>query len=426
MGNILKQLAQRDVNALLSIYKMRCLTQQQIYELHYRISTSGDIVGDAYCKKKINDFMDLKLVEKLLHVNEVYFLTSTGVELVRTCFDLPSNIYDTEKKIVRRGYYRASELKISPKYINHQIALNQFMIDFMQYKHEIFWKYFDEKYISSFKNIRPDGLLNMLDVDFFIEIDMGTESKKQLYDKWENYRRFLDSREYELKERKIIVLFVVENVENVEGRIDLVMHTLSERLMDKIDSNLEFYINTKDKIIEILNNKILMAKELRTDINDDIFRIFANHGFSVALGEKIKNYFNGVEYEFYCRKINEDNKIVVENGKIQEYIIDNYINSPFSVLKKIAFLNYTNSFFRDKFKRDLAYIVVAESEQQIYDALKTLDLLSIDNVYFTTIERMKNRPFYKAIFQFDFIGNIHVFENNGLKNRIFEINIEDI
>lgn len=429
LGIILKSLSKRDVNALKSIYDHRCLTLNQVYELHYMKSSRGDgeFVSDAYCKKKINEFLEMELIERIEHINtDIYFLTSRGIEVVRYCFDLPTNIYDYNNGVIRRGYYRAHELKISPKYVNHQLSLNQFLIDFKLREYEVYWKYYDEKHISQFKNIRPDGLLNMLDVDFFIEIDMATESKKQLYEKWENYRRFLDSREYEYIERKIVVLFVIENTLNPQTRIDLVKHTLGARLMDKVDSNFEIYIDTKDNILNMLEEKIKVAGKVLQDETDEIFNAIANHGFSVALGEKLRNVFNNIEYDFYCRKIDENHHIVIENDKIQEYIVDSYKYAPFSVMKKIAFLSISNVYFREKLNRELSYIIVGESEESLYRDLKVMDLLVVDNVYYTTLSRLKNKPFHEALFQFDFLGNIHYFKNSGLDDRNFDYNVAEV
>lgn len=429
LGVILKSLSKRDVKALKSIYDLRCLTTNQIYELHYMKSVrgSGEIVSDAYCRKKINDFLEMNLLEKIEHIDtDIYFLTTKGINVIKYCFDLPANVYDFDKGIIRRGYYRAYELKISPKYINHQLSLNQFLIDFKLKNYEIYWKYYDEKYISQFKDIRPDGLLNMLDIDFFIEIDMATESKKQLCDKWENYRRFLDSIEYRYIERKIVVLFVIENTANPQARIDLVNHTLGARLMDKIDSNFEVYVNTKENILKILEEKIKVTNKTMQNETDKIFNIMANHGFSIALGENLKNIFNNIEYDFYCRKIDEDNHIVIENNKIQEYIVDSYKYAPFSVLKKIAFLSLSNVYFREKLNRELSYIIIGETEESLYRDLKVMDLLVVDNVYYTTLNRLKNKPFCKALFQFDFLGNVHCFKNNGLDDRIFDFNVTEI
>ena len=428
IGELLKSLSNRDIEALKSIYDLRCLTVTQIYELHYKKSSRGDgeIVSDAYCKKKMNEFVELEILEKVDHMGEdVMFLTTKGVNLIRHCYDLPANIYDVNKGVIRRGYYRAFELKIAPKYISHQLCLNQFLIDFKLREHDVYWKYYDEKYISQFQNIRPDGLLTMFDIDFFIEIDMGTESKNQLYEKWDNYRRFLDSQEYEYIERKIVVLFVIENTANPQARIDLVKHTLGARLMDKIDSNFEIYVGTKEDMLSILDEKIEVINGKKKDFNDEIFSAMANHGFSVALGEKLKNIFNGIEYDFYCRKIDENNHVVIENNRIQEFIVDSYRLQPFSVLKKIAFLHLSNVYFKEKLGRKLSYIVVGESIESLYRDLKIMDLLVVDNVYYTTLDRLKNKPFHEALFQFDFLGNIHSFKNNGLDDREFEFNIAE-
>lgn len=428
IGELLKSLSNRDIEALKSIYDLRCLTATQIYELHYKKSSKGDgeIVSDAYCKKKINEFVELGILEKVDHMGEdVFFLTTKGVNLIIHCYDLPANIYDVNKGVIRRGYYRAFELKIAPKYISHQLCLNQFFIDFKLREYDAYWKYYDEKYISQFQNIRPDGLLTMFDIDFFIEIDMGTESKNQLYEKWDNYRRFLDSQEYEYIERKIVVLFIVENTANPQARIDLVKHTLGARLMDKIDSNFEIYVGTKEDMLSILDEKIEVINGKKKDFNDEIFTTMAKHGFSVALGEKLKNIFNGIEYDFYCRKIDENNHVVVENNRIQEFIVDSYKLQPFSVLKKIAFLHLSNVYFQEKLGRKLSYIVVGESIESLYRDLKIMDLLVVDNVYYTTLDRLKNKPFHEALFQFDFLGNIHSFKNNGLDDREFEFNIAE-
>lgn len=426
LSDILKSIAPRDVEALRSIYNYRCLTTEQIYQLHYMrsIRDSNEIVGDSYCKKKLSDFLEMEIVEKMEHMNsDVYFLTTKGVDIVKHCYDLPTNIFNYAKNAIRNGYYRAAELKISPKYINHQLSLNQFIIDFILKNYDVVWKYYDEKHLSQFSDIRPDGLLNMLDVDYFIEMDMATESKKQLYEKWENYRRFLDSQEFQFIERKIVVLFVVENTAKPQARIDLVKHTMSARLMDKLDSNFEIYVDTKENLIALLGEKIDSVRGDKRNEHDETFKNLADKGFSVAFGEKLKEHFNGIEYEFYCRKIDERNRVIVENGRLQEFLVDTYKYAPFSVLKKIAFLSVSNLHFKKKLKRTFSYVVIGESENLLFRDLKIMDLIVVDNVYYTTFERLKNRPFHQALFQFDFLGNVHTFMDPGLTERIFEKNV---
>lgn len=430
ISEIIKTLSQRDVEALKSIYSYRCLTANQIYELHYNKSLRGnEEISDTYCKKKIAELISLNLIEKVEYADiEVFFLTPLGIEVIKYCFDLPTNIYDAKRKVVKRGYYRASELKISGKYISHQVQTNQFLIDFQALKPDFYWKYFDEKYISQFTNIRPDGLLSMFDIDFFIEMDMATESKKQLLDKWMNYRNFLNSREYQYSEKKIVVLFIIEGTDKKEARIDLVKHTINEGILDKMDSNFEIFVDTKENILKMLQERYFsMLNNSNKFLNKAKDLLNNKYEFQIASGEKIKELFNNTEYWAYCRKKNPNgNNIVVENGKVQEYIFDLYHFSPMSVIKKIAYLDSNNVFFKSKFNREISYVIIGEKETQLYHDLKVLDLLVINNVYFTTLDRMEKLPFHEALFQFDFLGNIHHFTDSGLKERCFECNISEL
>jgi hypothetical protein len=426
---ILKFLSNRDVDALKSIYDYRCLTTQQLYKLHYMYSTKeeGKIVSDNYCKRKLSELVELDILTEKEHPKDnVYFLTTQGINIIRYSFDLPTNIFDYEKSVVERGYYRAFELEVSPRYLDHQLSLNDFIIDFILEKHDVYWKYLDEKHISDFRNIRPDGLLRMIDINFFLEMDMATESKGQLYEKWDNYRRFLDSQEFLDLERKVVVLFIVENTANPQARIDLIKHTLDGRLMDKIDNNFEIYVGTSEDLLGLLSRFINSSNGNIKNISDEIFNTLANQGFSVGLGENLKKIFKGVEYEFYARKIDENNKIKIKNGKIQEFLVDNYYSEPFSVLKKIAFLNISNVYFKERAGRKISYLVVAESIEKLYRDLKIMDLVVVDEVYYTTLKRLKEKPFYEALFQFDFLGNVHSFKNEGFKDRNFEFNMSEI
>jgi len=429
IGDILKAFSQRDMDALKSIYSYRCLSISQIFELHYKKSTrSKEDVSDTYCKKKVAEFINLELIEKVSYgEHEVFFLSSRGVDVVKSHFDLPANIYDSKKQAVRRGYYRASELKISDKYINHQVHTNQFLIEFAVKEYDILWKYYDEKHISQFAGIRPDGLLALAEVDFFIEMDMGTESKKQLLDKWVNYRNFLNSAEYHSMDRKIVMLFVIEGVTKVTERINLVKHTIADGFMDAIDSGIDIYVDTKENLLKMMEDKFILPSGADVSfLNSCKSTLTETHGFHVAPGEKVKGFFNGTEFAFYGRRKTPNNTIIVENNKVQEYVFDEYSFAPFSVLKKIAYLEQGNIYFRQKFAREISYVVIVDSEKQIYDELKMLNLLAVHNVYYTTPKRLSEKSFHEALFQFDAMGNIHFFKNSGLTELEYEINISEL
>ncbi len=83
--------------------------------------------------------------------------------------------------------------------------------------------------------------------------------------------------------KKIVVLFVIENTANPQARIDLVKHTLGgARLMDKVDSNFEIYVGTKEDMLGILDEKI----EVINGNKKTLMMKFLSYGqswFSVAL-----------------------------------------------------------------------------------------------------------------------------------------------
>lgn len=416
------ELDKRDVSALYSIYQHRCLTLDQIYRLHYRFKVSKENV-----KKKINKWMEKELVKKVLYKGgrEAYFLMGKGVELLRYMYDFPANIYDHKNKAVRRGYYRAFELDMYPKLINHQIHLNEFVIQFQQLKPPIKWKYYDEKYVSQYSGIRPDGMLSLPDVDIFLEMDMATESKKQLHDKWDNYRQFLNSREYAYREKKIVMLFIVSGTTKLQQRIDLVKHTIYERLLDAIDKEFDIYVGTQDDLLSVLQKRFIQAYQH----GDPYLQLTENllemqHEFYVSSGSVLNNTFDNVSFSLYIQKLSDERRLKIEHGKIQEFIVDDYFNENVSVISKATYIQQHNAFFKSDFKRNMNYLVVAKKEMQIYRDFRMNHITTQPFIYFTTYKRLKELPFHQALFQFDELGNLYHFKNNGLEERVFERNLE--
>lgn len=422
-------LSQSELNTLKSIYDFRCLTAQQIYQLHYqKLAVVQQSVAEGACDSGIKRMLSHELIKTVeFKGNEIaYFLTPVGIEVVRHNFELPTNIYDAKKKVVKRGYYRASELDMYPKHINHQVHLNQFVIDFQTRELDCNWKYFDEKYVSNYTHIRPDGLLSILDTDFFLEMDMATESKKQLCEKWENYRNFLLSREYAYREKKIVVLFIVDGTEMLQKRIDLIKHTIYERLLETMDSEFEIYVGTSDQLLNLLERRLLPISKGITPNPIKLVREVLEkvHGFQVIEGYKVKNEFNGIKYGFYISKYNQEG-VLKENNRYQEFLVDDYFSESPTIVSKVSYHDRNNTFFLNKHGREMAYLVIAKNEAQAYKDLRMCDAIGLPNIYFTTYQRLKERPFHEAVFQYDLLGNMHHFTNNGLEERVYEDTFSD-
>ena len=91
-----------------------------------------------------------------------------------------------------------------------------------------------------------------------------------------------------------------------------------------------------------------------------------------------------------------------------------------SVITKISYLEYRNSFFSKHFKRTIPLIIVCEDEERLFHNLKLYDLINVDNVYFTTLKRLETLKFNEALFRITTDGNIFHYEDNGLTKRVYE------
>lgn len=409
----------RDLEALKSIYDLRCLTFDQIYQLNYnRAINDYTPITQNTCKKKIKEFLDNKLlIEREYELGKTcFFITNKGINLIKEAFNIPENIYDLDKNVIKRGYFTAAELNIKTRLINHQIHLNQFYVDFCSLNIKASWNYVDSKHSElQFGGLIPDAILTILDKTIFIETDMGTENKKQISEKWNNYMSFINSGDFKYRDRDIVVLFIIEG-QNLTDRINLVKYLAYEGLMGIIDPSFDIYIGSRGDIIDLLKNKFfpnnnIFNKKAQIDI---LMRNKFN--FLTTSGEKVKNYLNDTEYTWFIRD--------ATNSKI-EFVVDEYFYRPMQTLNKIAYLDYNNTYLLKNYNKQIKMIIICDNEQEIYNDLKVIQALDMNNVYCTTLNRLINsRYLYESLFQFDFLGNIFVFEDENLSKRKFEKNMK--
>lgn len=419
---ILKKLTPTDLDLLHHLYLYRCLTLEQAKNYIYK---REDKTLEAFHQEYVRHLLRLNVVEKVEYIPNKYvlFLTTNGVDAVRYTKEIPLEIFNPDTKIVKRGYYRAGELKMHPRLINHQVFLNQFMLEFQEMANErgIKWKYYDEKYVSQYFTIRPDGLIQLFDTDFFLEMDMGTESKKQLSKKWDHYRDFVRSTEFTNKENKVMILFITENVKNVERRKDLVRFTAIHQISDLFQGSFDMVIGSKNELLELMFNtlipNILQENKKKEEILETLRK---KHELRVDFAYPLRSALNDSDYEFYIRKVNENKRIIKENGRLQEFILDDYTYRPLSVIHRIQYHQRNSNVFNLKYKRNIPYIVIAKDEKSLLEDLKIADALTAEQVYFTTPKRLKERLFHEALFQFGIQGEIYHFADSGLQQRVFE------
>lgn len=423
---VLKELDDQDLDLLHRLYLYRCLTYRQAQTFIY--NTPDEPEADFF-KRVIQKLLRLKVVEKMEYLPDEYvlFLTTDGVDIVRHTKEIPLEIFNPDTKIVKRGYYRASELRIQPRLVNHQVHLNQFVLEFERIARErgIKWKYYDEKYVSQYLSIRPDGLIQLLDTDFFVEMDLGSESQKQLNEKWNHYQDFLRSSEFRDNERNIMILFIVENVKDPSQRADLVRYTAVNTIGNFFSDRFDMVIGSKAEILSLLFDTLIPNQSQTNERKLKMLNsLKERHGFQIDFARPLKQALGDGDYEFYIRKVHEESKrIVVENGRLQEYVLDDYTARPLSIIHRIQFHTKNASMFQLQFKRRIAYIVVAPNEAILYRDLRIADSPVVEQVFFTTPERLEKLPFHEALFQFDIEGGIYHFADSGLQQQVYEKNV---
>ncbi|TCJ98283.1 UNVERIFIED_ORG: protein involved in plasmid replication-relaxation [Anoxybacillus amylolyticus] len=408
-------LTPKHIRFLSLLYDYRCLNDELFAAL----------TGEKNPSSILGDLLDQQYIKQIEYKigKYAYLITREGVDMLRHQHDIPREIYDGERG-VRRAYYRASELDMHPRYMNHQIHTNQFVISLLKEfeKRNIPCKHFNEKESSRYPNIRPDAILSFADIDLLIEMDMSTESRKQLKEKWENYRKFLTSPAFAYKERTIVVLFAVAGTVQEQERIQLIKHTIYEELMDLLLSDIEIYVGNPKTLVEVVTKRIIPHAQER-----DIPLFFIEktlreqHRFSVSPATNFQSLL-GTSFALYARKKQGD-RILMEEGRLQEFFVDDYFFCPAKTVAKVLYIQRFSSLFRSRYGRPFSYLIVGKSEYEIYADLNMINALGPSNVFFTTYSRLKQKPFPEAVFQFDSFGNIHHFKHYGLSERIFESHV---
>lgn len=391
---VMEKYTQRDFEALRSIYNFRCLSMSQLFELHYK-KTGGKEVTTEYLRKKIIKLKQDNLIEDSQALDKriptVYFLTGDGIKAVKTYFNFPNNIYDTEKRIHERGYFTYAEIKVANRFIAHQYNLNEFALSAINLIKDngLTYSYFDERHVSNTYGIRPDGILSSLGLDLFLEMDMGTESIGQLKEKWNHYRSYVNSQSYADNGKRVIVLFICNNKGRINDRINLIKNSIHEHFIDCLNDKIEIYIGIPEKLISVLRNLIIPYYTTATnDLLGELTKGLQSHGYKIASGKQISKYLNDVDYTYYIKHANTN----------REYLVQEFFGEPMSSMNRISFHDSINTYFKSKFNKDIALLLVSTSEDMILKNLDIFQLQESNKVYFTTIKRLETMPFNEAIF----------------------------
>lgn len=399
------------------IYRLRVLSYSQIYSLIF------SECEDSYCHYTLRlMYGKLGLIEKIGYYREdsYFFLTRKGVSYLKKNGIIG---FENQDKIeFLEEYYTASELKLNENIVSHQLSLNQFVIDFKSIADEIDYKYYDEIYISSvFDNIRPDGLLCIGDTCYFLEMDMNTERKSRLVNKWENYRRFVTSGQAEELNVSIKVLFILGgNLSDQNKRKVHLSEYIMDNIEDKISSNFNIFIDDNNNLIELILNDCGKINGKKID------SLLQWKGLKLSLANFADEKLKGFSYNYYVYKSSNKGTLDVEGGVPIEFIMDYYYWGEILTLKNIQFFDVFSVNYLSQNKRNINYLIVVNSVNEAYSLISSYNI-SCDRLYFITTDRLKkSSSFNEAIFKIEKDGAYYHFKNDNINIRIDEGKIKKL
>lgn len=265
-----------DKSFLNDLYHLRYMTFSQIYENYYIHSLKDPDKKNSYqyAWKKINKLLQNGLIARLnLPVlGSIYSLTDLGVETVYEIIKeepcVMVNLFSELKDIA----YTASDIKISPSYIPHMLAVNNIFfaiknhLNQSKHKNVINWEWKDSR-LSAIKSdtstplLLPDASLTIEDTVYFIELDTGTERRSTIKSKLSRYNNVLsDIIERDTTNNYGILFFIEKPSENsikIDIRIKNVRAIAEANLSIAKTAGVSFYCDTTENLINIFLNDII-------------------------------------------------------------------------------------------------------------------------------------------------------------------------
>lgn len=414
---LLEQLTDPDRSALLEIYRHRCLDQALLERYIYQ---KGDPGSDC-AEQRVQFMVGQKLLEPVAYGRQcpALFLTTLGVEVVKTLFaDTLKQQYAQQGREYRPRY--AYELKMNPKIIPHQMRLNAFEMEMETYlkPQDPNYRYFDEKFMPRASDyMMPDGVIALSGSYIFLEMDMGTEDTKRLAQKWNSYRIFLNSPGFAYQGKPITMLFILDGVKWPDVRKRNVSKPLLKHIGDRITGNFEVYLDTPEKLHELMKRKISSpgaAAPEEAMVCQDI----VGQGFSLSKPQFLASLETSAAY--YIRKLTEDKKILIEDGRPQEFLLDIWLDGRLSIARNMTRYQQTAGKLIQMAGREIPYVVVVPSEPAAISLLRIIDIPQPKGVFFTSPSRLASCSWSEALFRYDQLGNLMHFQDASLTATVHE------
>lgn len=401
--NDVKKLSQADRTMLCSVYLYRCLTLDQMAEFFYKKENPRRSYAEWHLKEMVDDnyltpvsYLDNKTG------SEAYFLTSTGIAMVKRLLEIPSTQLPGAPCRISDYDWHASDLRLSPGKINHQVHLNTFALRFAAALNRPF-EYFDEKFVPN-KDIysmraRADGLAELPEQSIYFELDMGTESLSALKEKWYGYQTLVNSYDFfmAVQKKRGTILFVLDNVKRPEVRRRTVLKSLAEsHMLNLLTKNFDLYIGTPDEMLEICNEHLFPSAEWEAKQRVE----------SVLRAEKAitvleQTSTDASTFDFLCRK---DNML---------FGVDVFDRVQASVLSKCLCANRDRTYLQAQYQMPFRHLTVTTSPELTDHLVGVVEGEGIEANLFADIKDAENGNLFMNSYSLNNFGE-RIYHKGGI------------
>lgn len=376
-----------------TIYQMRILSKEQIIKTFFPKDIHNNR-GNTYGDKVLRDMIKAEFIEKRKVLGKIYYQTTTkGYSTLKR-----QDIYFIGNNDTSFDEFKPNcRILLKDKQVTHQEHLNNFPLSLIQKNIPLKWIYRDDMYVSKefMGLLHPDGVLECGKDCFFLEMDMGTEGPKQLTDKWLRYRRLLTKGNIQTW-NSITVLFLQRSTRSIQRRetiIKSIQDTISD-LMDGIHFNIR--IGSETELFQWFYNE--MIRKYITEEPQDIETILTRQGYTVSKAKTLSTGRTNPTY--YVRAKNTDGTIRIINGIADEFLLDENMYQPQSVLLNTMLYEEMSLEIFSQTQRKMRYVILEDTEGESSEKLKE-ESGAREGVLFTTkkrlVEKQGSERFYKII-----------------------------
>lgn len=325
------KLSGRDQDILTTLYRFRGMTALQLAQIVHNSrepkNSQKSMIHNYLKRLKKQKVITSKKLEDEISLGSIYYLTPKGFQLAKDVLNIEIGQVGEGFKFADEieGFHTHADLEYSIykpplEQISHHLLLIDSLIklEFLYSEEQIDYRLSmyatrEYKYKEIQGKLRPDGELHLSDGrKYFIEIDKGTESYQQLYEKFINYRNYLS--QLDINKFPAGILFITDAKRQIYGlkRRWTTILAAYMNAMGKLAVRVNLVLSPLNKLEEtvLFEIKRLKYNQIAAKSLKDYLASQGNHSYRITL--------SGIDHSLWYA--------IVTNGNRQQLVFSRVVN----------------------------------------------------------------------------------------------------